>query len=84
MKFNINEHVRVRLTDFGREVMQKNHAQIAAQINGPYPFLPKEEDADGWSTWQLWHLMHEFGAYTINGGPVPFEMTIEIPDQERH
>jgi hypothetical protein len=64
--FNINDYVYVRLTDRGRTILMQQHQ--------PAPV----EDPDGYSRWQLWHLMSVFGQHVYNGCLVPFEMTIKI------
>lgn len=73
-QFNINDEVRVRLTDRGRRLMRETH-KIFCGDRVPYT---EPEEVDGWSTWQLWRLMQEFGAHMIMGQEVPFEPTIEI------
>lgn len=65
MKFNINDTVRVRLTDYGR-----------AALRGE--FKPPKQDEDGWSDWQLWALMQAFGDRVNVGFPLCFETEIEI------
>lgn len=76
--FNVNDYVWVRLTDVGRRILHHNHARLfsGARSSAPPPYVPPEE-IDGWSKWQLWSLMHEFGAH-LHGCDVPFETTIEI------
>lgn len=58
---NINDVVRVRLTASGRATV------LAAKGKSI------REDVDGWSTWQLWDLMHTFGACLYSGtNDLPF------------
>lgn len=77
MKLNINQTVRVKLTDFGREILTQR-AENLEKLYGfkvrskPYP----EEDAEGYSTWQLWHLMEDLGQYVKLGYNLPFETEI--------
>lgn len=72
MLFNANNMVRVKLTKYGMDILKKK--------NGKH-FLPKP-DKDGWTRWQLWHLMSELGSYCGLGLEQPFSMDIdiEIPD----
>ena len=49
MVINVNDLVRVRLTDRGREVAAR------------HGFVQKE-DVGGWSSWQMWELMRVFGS----------------------
>lgn len=78
MKININDNVRVKLTDTGREVLKKNHNLLNKRTGAHLPYLPPIEDADGWSTWQLWSLMRDFGPHIYNGCRIPFETEIKI------
>lgn len=82
MEFNINSNVKVRLTTHGRAVHRIDYDKLCSSIPAMANFdyeLPTE-DADGWSTWQLWCLMAEFGAHTGNGKPVCFETVIRLLD----
>ena len=70
MRYNFNDMIRVRLTDEGRRIHRANHERLlemmppaARDAIGPYQ--PKEEDADGWSEWQGWDLMREFGPWMM-------------------
>ena len=80
INYNINETVRVKLTDFGRKI----HKQKFDDFIDRYPlsrsyYTPPLEDKDGWSEWQGWVLMETFGEYLVMGGGNPFETTIQIP-----
>jgi len=77
MEFNTNHNVRVRLTDHGRMVHRKSHDDM---FGGNFPYELPKEDADGWSEWQLWDLMSQFGEHIHMIGPIPFETTIRIGD----
>lgn len=85
MKFNINDKVRVRLTDRGRRILREQHIELSMQIpamRSPWKqYVPPKEDADGWSEWTLWDLMNRFGPY-LHPGAVepPFYLDIEIPE----
>lgn len=80
MELNINETVRVKLTDRGRAVHRKNYVDFWSQFPVPmHEYHPPAEDAEGWSRWQLWCLMKEFGQHTDLGMSPCFETTIEIP-----
>ncbi len=84
MDFNINDKVRVKLTDHGRACLERNHVEFWAGIGrpAPYAYTPPTEDAEGWSEWQLWSLMHELGPHTSMGLSVPFETTIQIVERK--
>lgn len=82
MKFNINFDVRVKLTDLGRTIHKKNHEDLFAPYGSKFPYTPPIETLDGWSTWKLWDLMHEFGKHVYNGCKPPFETEIDIPENQ--
>lgn len=62
---NTNDYVRVRLTERGKEIAreQLGIATVASDL---------QENNQGVSQWQLWHLMQVFGAHCYNGGPQIF------------
>jgi hypothetical protein len=78
MRFNINNDVKVKLTDFGRKTHRANHDMAFMGWQRPPKYVPPTEDADGWSRWQMWNLMNEFGRVMVNGFKVPFETEIDI------
>ena len=78
MIFNVNDHVRVRLTDAGREFHRRRHAQLCGD-DPRFPYTPPKEDG-GWSRWQLHHLMATFGPGISMIGPALFETKIDISD----
>ena len=75
--FNINDTVRVRLTDRGRYLCRAHHDGL---FNGDlkYEYRPKAEDKDGWSEWQLWELMSVLGHEVQMGFQQPIETVIEF------
>jgi hypothetical protein len=80
-RFNINDEVLVKLTDLGRARLQLNHEELFAVGVRKHPYAPPKE-TDGWSRWQLWTLMREFGPHVRNGGLLMFETEIEIPEHQ--
>jgi len=79
LSLNINDHVRVKLTDAGRAVHKANHERLFATANFKIDYVAPKEDENGWSTWQMWKLMGEFGAYMTQGNMhLPFETDILI------
>ena len=83
MKFNINDKVRVRLTDLGRKtlaVLRTRQNEEVVTAYGPGIALQPiaVPEVDGWSEWVLWDLMATFGAYCWNGGPLVLETEIEL------
>ena len=80
MTVSLNDTVLVKLTPKGRELHRKNYDDLNRYAGGKilYPYRPVKETKAGWSRWQLWVLMHEFGPFMTMGADVPFENTIRI------
>lgn len=78
IKFNVNNKVRVKLTDKGRAALRKQWETMFAGYLDKYPYRAPTEDADGWSEWQLWGLMESLGAECTIGFDPPFETEIEF------
>lgn len=51
---------------------------MMAQYPKLKPYHEIEEDAGGWSDWQLWSFMAELGPHITMGSLPPFDTTIEI------
>jgi hypothetical protein len=68
IEYNINHNVRVRLTGRGRKILRQT---------GPHD-SKATPDADGWSEFQLWHLMETFGPHLYLGCEVPFNPDIVL------
>ena len=78
VKFNINNEVRVRLTGTGKAILQKKYDDFHARFpHVTKPQLP-QEDARGFSTWQMWDLMQTFEGHIGMGIDNPYELEIEI------
>jgi hypothetical protein len=81
MLFNINDYVKIRLNEYGKSILKKNHAVKNKGL--PIKYKPPEEDIDGYSEWQLWCFMAEFGEHMYNGCTMPFETIIKIVEPEK-
>ncbi len=82
MKLNINDSVKVKLNDHGREILKQQHELLFKDIPRYRVFVPPREDEQGWSTWQMWDLMQSFGPHIRLGAEVPFETEIELVIEE--
>lgn len=72
--FNLNEYIRVKLTDAGREIHRAEHEAIIPHIE----YRPPRVDADGWSEFQAWCFMKTFGDHFRMGCEEPCEMEIQV------
>jgi hypothetical protein len=87
MTFNINDNVKVRLTERGHEIMKARYDELVGDnlsFRRRYPYVKKQEDANGWSSFHLWDLMYIFGKDVISGSNPPFKMDILIDDKDLH
>lgn len=78
--FNLNDCVRVKLTDHGRKILRERFRKLNASIplTADLKYEPKKEDADGWSRWQLHDLMSKFEGHVGICRTPPYEIAIEI------
>ena len=83
MKFNLNDRIRVQLTDTGRAIHRAEHVKAFTGYDAKlYPYTPPEEDEAGWSRWQMWEFMARFGPHMDWGRPLPVLTDIEIEDPD--
>lgn len=75
---NINDSVRVKLTDIGIGILRQRHEVIRSQIPNHGKFEPPVTDDHGWATFQLWDLFQIFGQHIYMGCRMPFETTIKV------
>jgi hypothetical protein len=77
MKFNINDSVRVKLTDHGRDIWYHRNDELNKKFNLHPPLssgYPLE--VDGWFEEQLWVIMNVFGPHLYNGCKQVFEKNV--------
>ena len=63
MEFNVNENVKVRLTESGKKIYLKEHLSSLPEV-----------DSEGYTQMQLWEVMNVFGPHLSLG---MHEMAIE-------
>jgi len=80
-KFNINNSVKVKLTEKGRTIYYNRDVELNKFYGKEVikPRLPKE-DKDGYFQIQLWELMRLYGPHMFNGCEQPFETEIILGD----
>ena len=78
MQFNINDKVKVKLTQLGRDILRANHRRVFRNNPELLDYTEPPVDAGGWTEFQLWVLMSEFGQHMTWGGRLPFETTVDI------
>lgn len=83
-KFNINDHVKVKLNDFGKTIYYHQFDRFN-DMCGKIMIEPKypEVDEEGFTEMQLWQLMNIYGPHLANGCNVPFEgCVIYVRDED--
>lgn len=80
---NTNSVVKVRLTSYGKNVHRKNHEDFVSKVGRElFDYFPPPEDENGYSEFQLWVLMKEFGDKCGLVDPLCFETEILIEDKD--
>lgn len=74
MKFNINESVKVKLTDLGVQILKDKNRYFSVD----------SLDENGYCKFQLWELMSIFGDKMWGGSVIPFETDIIIDEGSLH
>lgn len=82
--FNINYNVRVKLTEQGKQMLEKDHNEFWSSHGklNEHPYEPHKEDKDGYVEFQLWSLMYQLGKYCILGCEPPFDTVILIDEKD--
>ena len=75
--FNLNDYVKVQLTPKGHKILKDAHRALFKE-DSKYPYKPPEEDADGWSKWQLWCFMGAIGKHIHMGMQPPVNPNIKF------
>jgi len=74
-KFNINNNVKIKLTEAGIDILKKERPNLLEIYNNRI-------DKDGYTQVQLWEVMNVFGKHCYNGNNnLPFETNIIIPGE---
>lgn len=85
MELNVNQTVNVKLTDFGKTILESHHYEMQNMLkkynpnHKEWPFELKLTK-DGYYRDQLWHIMSIFGNYMDIGRPQPFLASIIVED----
>lgn len=82
VKFNVNNFVRVQLTEHGLKVHRAAYdvlfSHLPPHAREHFPYLPPDTDKDGWSRFQMWDVLKTFGPHVWMTGKPCFWMDIEF------
>lgn len=83
-KFNVNDHVRVKLNNRGLKILVDYYEQLRLpRLNDSFVLLNHKPDEDGYMKFQMWDLMVIFGSHMGIGRELVFDCNIflEIKDE---
>ena len=83
--FNVNNKVRVRITEFGFEILRKERDKLQRlfpHVDWSFPHTDFTDVGNGWYETQMWQLMQTFGPHITMGFKVPFETNVLISIEE--
>jgi hypothetical protein len=78
---NLNDQIRVRLTDAGKALRTAYYADLCAAFGkseGEMIPTSRKDDAGGWSTWSLWEFASAFGPGCKMGLPSTVVVNNEV------
>ncbi len=80
-KFNMNNSVKVKLSDIGHSELKRQHDALYADLNIDKEYVKRNTDSDGYSSFQMHDLMNTFGHMMVMGHQTPFEtLSIKISE----
>jgi hypothetical protein len=82
VRFNLNQSVRVRLTEHGLALHRADWegyvASLPERARASQVYRPPLIDADGFWTTQCWSLMQLFGPHIGMARPNAFDLNVEL------
>ena len=78
MKFNIDDTIKIKLTEAGKLALRRRYDELEKRYDGLEHFEMPDEDDEGWSKWSLMDLIVTFGPTTYTGLYMPFESEVEL------
>ena len=82
MEINLNDTVRVKITDVGRKMIDDETREVKKFMPSyDSSYIYYSQDDDGYVSMQLWRVMELFGGgIGMHQYPLPIETTIIIDD----
>ena len=89
IRINLNECVKVKLTDLGKDIYYHQFDEVNEMITRmggkpPTPRMP-EVDKNGYTSMQLWHFIQLYGEHIGMAKPnviEPIEIIYDIPTEK--
>ena len=84
--FNVNQNIRVRLTDLGYQRLEDASAYLSSRVPNlkklDVKYFKGQADKNGYSTFQMWDFMHTFGEVSGLCMPQYYHLDILIDDND--
>lgn len=74
INYNFNWFVKVKLNNLGRYIYYHQYDHLDEEFLSKCPPKYPEIDEDGYTCFQMWHLMNLYGGYMFLGKETPFEI----------
>lgn len=71
VKYNVNSHIYIKLTDYGKEIIIKKYGYSYFEH-----CVEANKEENGLYRLQLHQVMNYFGEHLFNGCEMPFETTV--------
>lgn len=81
---NLNDYVRVKLTEAGVQKLREIHEQLETVAPGIGSFKAPDADAEGRSRFQLWVLMSHLGSSLSLGCDQPMATDLIVESSHEH
>ena len=76
-KTNLNYHIYVKLTDYGKELIIKDYGYSYFEV-----CIESNKQPNGYYRLQMWEVMQMFGRYCFNGCKLPLETGVYFDASE--
>lgn len=82
MKINLNQEVKVKITEYGHQILRDEHRAIREMFpSSDLEYKEPKVDDEGYSVMQMHNVMSHFGKYMYMGAvKLPIEMAIVVDE----
>jgi hypothetical protein len=86
MHFNINDSVRVKLTEEGKRIFLEDakhwRSQLPPAVAKTLPVSLPTTDADGYCSFPMWEFMRLYGPHLHLGCEIPFDARLRFNSED--
>lgn len=77
IKYNVNNYMYIKITDFGKELIINKFGYSYFEN-----CVERNKQENGYYKLQCHHIMNYFGEHLYNGCKIPFEPTVYLDEKE--